>query len=439
MSADKPLAIKINSPLKLDYYKGNIVAVYQYNGKTFRYNLFKTAKENFSVKTKTLKVNDDLYDCNAEVERIQVLATNVNRAIIELMKDKSKVETLKKKEIDACIIQLKLEKNKVRTTPKGFIADFEKWIEEYKEKKYQAEIMKGKEGRKNHPSAKDYVSAKNMLSDFEYDNYDSPLQLKDFTPSLLVAIIEYCYDERVDTKEHKYKTEGDLENKTIQKRMDSIFTFINDYYKTLPNDIKKPKLETIQKKIIRLDREELRLLEELEITNIRLQRIRDYFLFLCFTGLRYSDFSKIDATYHDKEANELILTTNKTSTNCRVFLFDKAKVIGEKYNFTFNHYTNQALNRGIRDLLTEYDLYKEPITIEFMQQGRKTTEDLKRNFITCHTARRTFISIMIENGLDVYDLMGMTGHTKVETLRYYIDLFGRKRKDKLIEINNKLK
>ena len=33
--------IKINTPLELAYYKGNVVVNYKYNHKTFRYNLLK--------------------------------------------------------------------------------------------------------------------------------------------------------------------------------------------------------------------------------------------------------------------------------------------------------------------------------------------------------------------------------------------------------------
>lgn len=62
----------------------------------------------------------------------------------------------------------------------------------------------------------------------------------------------------------------------------------------------------------------------------------------------------------------------------------------------------------------------------------------KNEFISCHTGRKTFISIMIEYGLDTYDLMSMTGHKKIDTLKYYIDLFGIKKREKLKMINAEL-
>lgn len=53
----------------------------------------------------------------------------------------------------------------------------------------------------------------------------------------------------------------------------------------------KPKLKSTQKKIIFLTKEELKKLQEFEIPANKqgLERVRDVFLFLCVTGLRYSD------------------------------------------------------------------------------------------------------------------------------------------------------
>lgn len=107
----------------------------------------------------------------------------------------------------------------------GLITDFEEWIEAYKEKKYKEEVLKGREGRKNHPSSKDYTSTKNLLIDFEYDNYSRPIQPQDIDEDFLLELIEYCYLPRESTNTHKYKTEGEMVNKTIQKRLDSLFTF----------------------------------------------------------------------------------------------------------------------------------------------------------------------------------------------------------------------
>jgi integrase/recombinase XerD len=69
--------------------------------------------------------------------------------------------------------------------------------------------------------------------------------------------------------------------------------------------------------------------------------------------------------------------------------------------------------------------------MEYMQSGRKTYTKKKRELITCHSGRRTFISRLIEDGADIHDVMSCTGHKKYDTLKFYVDKFGRERQKRL--------
>lgn len=456
--------ISIKSPIPIAYFKGNIVAICHYNHKTFRYNLMKVDEKCFLPKVKGLRIMPDKYDAAFEVERIETLATKVNTAIIELLKTITKEDSLTKKKIDAVInADVEPEKHTKTVIEESFIKDFETWIDEFREKKRQEEVMRGLTPRKNHPTVKDYVSALNLLKDFQYDEYDDDkaFRFQDIDMKFIEKLIVYSYDTRGDddeeddsteagdvdgVEEHKYYTKGGLSNKTLNKRLDCIFTFMQHFYKGFPNDIeKRPKLETVEKKIIRLDRDELRLLEELKIKDehkaLKYEYYRDCLVFLCYTGLRFGDFHKLDRSYYHKEDNLIVLETEKTRKHCEVYLFDKAKEIGEKYNFDFKPIYNQTLNRGIKELLEAYGLFPEEISIEYMGAGgRRTIVKKKRDFISCHTGRRTYMSIMIENGLDIYDLISTTGHAlNSPSLKRYIDLFGKQRKEKFRNMNEKLK
>lgn len=309
----KPAYIKINSPLELGYYRGNIVFVHNYRHKTFRYIAMRVNQDCFNKKKKTLKLSDS-YDCSYEVNRIELLASKVNKAIIELSKTK---DTITKREVDA-YITTHFTQVEINSSEAGIIADFTQWIERYKRSKNDELIRKGKQGNNNHPSAKDYTSAKNLLIDFEWDfewNRDKLNKFKkqldeetgefirkfmyeDIDNEFIIALVNYCYLPRVNTNLHRYKTVGNMGNKTVQKRMDSIFSFLHSQYgNKLPNGILKPRLDVLVKEIVRLDMRELRLLEELEISSERFIRIRDYFLFLCYTGLRFGDFIKLNQSF----------------------------------------------------------------------------------------------------------------------------------------------
>lgn len=433
--------VKINSPLDLKYDKGNIVASYKYHHKTFRYNLLKIDKSFFLPSVSGLKFNEFFSEeeCTETVKKMEETLGVLNKALIQITKSLKDGESNKTKAVNDKIDELL----NVITTPDGLVGDFTSWIEELKKKKYKEDVKKGLKPRKTHPSLKDYISTRNLLTDYEHDELDTPLQLKDIDDDFLSRLIEYCYEERPKTSNedppYVYKTMGDLTNKTIKKRMDCLFTFITSKYGSLPNDIKKPEMETCERKIIRLTKEELKQLEELDIDNKRLEIARDYFVFMCLTGLRYGDFSRLNRTYYDSELNEIYIKASKTAAECHIYLFDKAKEIGDKYDYCFNHFSNQKLNKALQDLFKKYDLFGEEITMQYMQRGEQFYTKKKRELLSCHAGRRTHISIMIEQGLEIYYLMSTTGHKKVDTLKYYIDKFGPDRRKRFETINEKLK
>lgn len=461
MVAEKNISIK--SPLPLAYYKGNIVAVHHYNHKTLRFNLFKVEEKYFLPKIKALKIVPEKYDAAYEVQRMEALVNKVSAAIIDLSKNKDKNATITKKMIDEWIVNNEKDceiKNVVPKAPKGlsFIEEFENWIKAYQKNKEEDAVLQGIQGKNVNNTVKDFKSALNLLKDFQYDEFnDKPFYFDDINKSFLEKLIIYSYSSRGDVgdeepddeeEKHEYLTKGNLSNKTLNKRFDSIFQFIKDKYKRLPNDVeKKPRLKLIDRKVIRLDREELRQLEQLDITdtkNTHYGYYRDCLVFLCYTGLRFGDFKKLNKSYYHEEDNLLVLNTEKTGQKSEIFLFDKAKEIGFKYDFDFTPtfmptLYNQTLNRGIKEMLRAYDLFPEEISFDYMAAERVTIKKPKREFITCHTGRRSYISIMLEHGMEVYDLISTTGHTNVEILRTYIDLFGKKRMEKFRAINELLR
>ena len=315
-----------------------------------------------------------------------------------------------------------------------FSKDFRKWIDDYALRKRQEELLRGREPRRSHPSVRNYVSALDLILDYEYD-ISRRLSIRDINDDFLANLIAYATELRVSTTEHKYLTKGGMSNGTVNKRIDALFFFMESTYpgKLL---VQRPKhLETLKHRVIRLDIGELRELESLEIDNPVYDRTRDYFLFLCYTGLRYSDFVKLDSSYYETDTGDLVLNTNKTSKSCRIHLNPKALAIARKYDFRFRPGCNQDLNRYIKLLLKEYHLFETEETVEYMKRTRQTRVAMKRELISCHTGRRTYISILAENGMSAYEIMSATGHTQVQTVMRYIDLFGPGRREKFAALD----
>ncbi len=87
-----------------------------------------------------------------------------------------------------------------------------------------------------------------------------------------------------------------MRNSTIGKQMGFLkwflrWSFKKDYHQNIAYDTFKPKLKTTPKKVIFLTWEELNRLKDYQIPKDKqyLERVRDVFLFCCFTSLRYSD------------------------------------------------------------------------------------------------------------------------------------------------------
>lgn len=419
---------KIDSPLRLKYYKDNIVAVITYNHKTFRYNLAKVPKDCFLEKTMMLKQSSKLREAREVADYISKKTKLLKVVTDDLIKGLSPDETLKKDKIDNKLNLMSTPDSITTvalTEKRSFTEDYHYWLYE------------GKGSKRKPTTKKDFVSLYHLLLDYEYDN--GRFTIDDFNEDLLQSIIDFAYETHESSEDHMYFTKGNLSNRTINKRLSSLYTFVSEFYKKDPKSIVEwHHLTEIEKKIIRLTKEEIHQLEVINVQEPELARARDYFLFLCYTGLRFGDFAKLDRTYVDSDTNELVLLTNKTGKPCRIYLFDKAKEIGEKYNYKFAPVYNQVLNRQIKQLCEKYDLFGEEITVDYQAKTRMTMTKKKREFIGCHTGRRTYISYLAEEGMDIYTIMSASGHTTFQMVKKYIDLFGKERTNKFAELNKKI-
>lgn len=154
---------------------------------------------------------------------------------------------------------------------------------------------------------------------------------------------------------------ANLKNSTIMKHISFVKAFLrwankNNYYENDLGFTFKPKLKNVQKKVIFLTIEEQKILKNLEIPESKdyLKKVRDVFLFLCYTGLRYSDAQALKKS--DVKSKLIEVTTKKTSDILQIELNKESKRILEKYS-TLVSKTNKALpvisNQKMNDYLEE--------------------------------------------------------------------------------------
>ncbi len=109
-------------------------------------------------------------------------------------------------------------------------------------------------------------------------------------------------------------------------------------------------------------------------------------------------------------------TGAKVSIPCRAELRD----ILDKYNFEIPHLEDQTINRLIKQVARSAGI-TQPVSIETTKGGVKKRESKEKcELVMSHTARRTGATLMYLAGVDIYDIMKITGHTTPEMLKKYI-------------------
>ena len=78
----------------------------------------------------------------------------------------------------------------------------------------------------------------------------------------------------------------------------------------------------------------------------------------------------------------------------------------------------------LKEMLETEELYEDEIASNRFVLGRvEEGKAMRREKISAHTARRTFISSLIHEGVSPYQVMNMSGHTKLSTMDIYVEKF----------------
>jgi len=226
----------------------------------------------------------------------------------------------------------------------------------------------------------------------------------------------------------------EMRNTTIGKQLSFLKWFLRWAFKKGVHqnnayDSYKPKLKSTQKKIIFLTWDELNRLREFKIPSNKqaLERVRDVFLFQCFTGLRYSDVFNLRRS--DIKDDHIEVTTVKTSDSLIIELNNHSKAILDKYkDVAFEDdkvlpvITNQKMNDYLKEL-AEMAGIDEPIRQTYYKGNERIDEVTpKYALLGTHAGRRTFICNALALGIPPQVVMKWTGHSDYKAMKPYIDI-----------------
>ena len=173
--------------------------------------------------------------------------------------------------------------------------------------------------------------------------------------------------------------------------------------------------------------DELERLANKEFSSERLERMRDIFLFCCYTGLAYIDVKTLTTENLVQKADGkwwIVTKRTKTEVPVNVPLLEVPMRLIKKYeplrkgNLVFPVYSNQKSNDYLKEIATLCDIHKD---------------------VTFHVARHTFATtVTLENGVPIESVSKMLGHTNVQTTQIYARITERKINLDMDQLSKKL-
>lgn len=260
-----------------------------------------------------------------------------------------------------------------------------------------------------------------------YKNYKSTLKyLNEFVPmytnakDIPLEEVNYNFCEAYYgyvTTEKTCTTNG--ANKQIQ-RLKKIVNYAIKQGFISKNPMATFTLEFKQVKRVVLSIEELKKLIQFDFQRPTLEKVRDVFIFQCFTGLSYADIKTLNL--RDIEDNLIKMDRAKTGNKFVVPLLPQALELIDKYadyenatNPIFPVLSNQKMNLNLK-------LIQEIVGI--------------KKSLTTHIGRHTFATtIALANGVPIETVSKMLGHTKISTTQVYAKVLD----DKIIKDMDRLK
>ena len=210
---------------------------------------------------------------------------------------------------------------------------------------------------------------------------------------------------------------------------------------------KKFKGTRIETESIYLTREDLDKIMKADLSKhgIGHDQARDIFMVGVWTAQRVSDYNYITkeqiythtkrwiedvpdpenpgqtkAEIRTKEIMYISLIQKKTGAQVSIPVSSELKGILEKYDYCLPHLEDQVINRYLKDICKEAGLTESVEILETKGGTPVRNRYPKWDLVHTHTARRTGATLMYLSGMDLYDIMKITGHTTPVMLKKYI-------------------
>ena len=296
---------------------------------------------------------------------------------------------------------------KDQVQPRGYVEIFDQWLVEYSK-------MVGITTSKR--TLDKYILVRNRLQDYIASQLGvKDISLEEVTPKFLSNFDNYLRIEYNMANNHAMKIRQKL--RTIYK-----VAIDNGWVSKNPFSTVKIHFDPVERDV--LTKSELAALIQTDMIFDRLEKMRDIFVFACFTGLAHCDVAGLTKeNIITDEAGQVWLKTHrqKTSEVVDIPLLEIPQLIIKKYQGM------KELNGKLLPTLTNScsNLYLKEVAVRC---GINKT-------LTFHMARHTFATtVTLSNGVPIESVAKMLGHRNIRTTQIYAKVI----KDKLAEDMNNL-
>lgn len=273
-----------------------------------------------------------------------------------------------------------------------------------------------------------YITSQNYIRQFVKKEYKkSDFFLKELDYSFIIKFENYLRSVR--PRHYQESLQHNAVMKHIQRLRKMItLAFHLEWIERDPFVKFKPNL--IQKERGFLTVEELQKIEDLQPELPRLQKVRDLFIFSCYTGISYGDLmllSPQNLTIGIDKKFWIVTKREKNGNQVKLPLLSKAVTITEKYknneacivnNSLLPIISNQKLNSSLKEIANLCHI---------------------KNNLTFHLARHTFATtVALTNGVPIETVSKILGHKKLSTTQIYAKVIERKVSEDMETLEQKL-
>ncbi|PPD29262.1 MAG: integrase [Methylomonas sp.] len=174
-------------------------------------------------------------------------------------------------------------------------------------------------------------------------------------------------------------------------------------------DIKNIKIDDQERVYLSIDE-----VRQLVATECRYDVLKRAFLFSCLTGLRWSDVFKLDWSDVGVFNGVQRITFTHKKTNQLQYL----DITEQAFRLMGVALTSGRVFQGLR--------YSANSNIELLRWSMAAGIN---KHVTFHAARHTFAVSLLSNGVDIYTVSKLLGHTQIKTTQIYSDIIDEVRKD----------